>query len=75
MDMIVTVPASLHHAATLLADPEQAINACGFAQMLDALWEPDHLFISTSRRLQVRAVSEVVSRLRDAKRCAIFAVA
>ncbi|MFM7862936.1 MAG: hypothetical protein ACKPHU_01900, partial [Planctomycetaceae bacterium] len=57
---------SLHHAATLLADPEQAIDAECLAQMLDALWEPDHLFIATAQ-LQVRAVSEVVSRLRDAK--------
>jgi len=57
---------SLRHAATLLADPEQAIDAECLAQMLDALWDPDHLYVATAR-LQLRAVSEVVSRLRDSE--------
>lgn len=58
--------ASLHHAATLLSDAEQAIDAEALAQMVDQLWGQERIYVVTAR-LQVRSVSELVSRLRAAK--------
>lgn len=55
---------SLRHAATLLTDPEQATDAECLSQMLDELWDTDRLYVATAR-LQVRSVSEVVSRLQN----------
>ncbi|GDX93149.1 protein disulfide-isomerase [Planctomycetia bacterium] len=57
---------SLHHAATLLTDAEQATDAEALAQMVDQLWSQERVYVVTAR-LQVRSVSELVSRLRDAK--------
>ena len=57
---------SLHHAATLLTDAEQAIDAEALAQMVDLLWSEDRVHVAMAR-LEIRAVSEVVSRLREAK--------
>ena len=56
--------ASLRHAATLLTDAEQAIDAEILAQLIEIQFSDDRSYIS-SVRLQVHSVSELVSRLRN----------
>ncbi|TWW10925.1 hypothetical protein E3A20_05700 [Planctomyces bekefii] len=65
---------SLHHAATLLTDAEQATDAEALAQMVDQLWSQERVYVVTAR-LQVRSVSALVSRLRDARNVRFFEVA